>query len=105
MERRPAADEVIATLAQLFAQRAAPQYVRSDNGPELIAQALQSWLAQRGTQTVYIAPRHPWENGYTESFIGKLRDECLNERFFEASRKRAWSSPTKWRRSAETPRR
>jgi putative transposase len=79
VERRLTADEVIETLAQLFAQRGAPEYVRSDNGPELIAQALQSWLARRGTQPVYIAPGHPWENGYAESFIGKLRDECLNE--------------------------
>lgn len=56
VERRLTADEVIETLAQLFAQRGAPEYVRSDNGPELIAQALQSWLARRGTQPVVHRP-------------------------------------------------
>jgi putative transposase len=84
VERRLAAGEVIATLELLFAQHGAPGYVRSDNGPELIAQALQSWLAQRGSQTVYITPGHPWENGYAESFIGKFRDECLNEEIFRS---------------------
>jgi len=84
VERRLGAREVIETLGQLFAQRGAPDYLRSDNGPELIAQELQSWLALRGTQTVYIAPGHPWENGYAESFIGKFRDECLNEEVFRS---------------------
>jgi putative transposase len=84
VERRLAAGEVIATLELLFAQHGAPEYVRSDNGPDLIAQALQTWLAQRGSQTVYITPGHPWENGYAESFIGKLRDECLNEEIFRS---------------------
>jgi putative transposase len=79
VERRLAAGEVIETLERLLAQRGAPEYVRRDHGPELIAQALQSWLAQRGSQTVSIAPGHPWENGYAESCIGKFRDECLNE--------------------------
>lgn len=82
VEQRLGAREVIETLERLFAQRGAPEYLRSDNGPELIAQELQSWLALRGTQTVYIAPGHPWENGYAESFIGKFRDECLNEEIF-----------------------
>ena len=85
VERRLLANEVIETLGQLFAQRGAPEYLRSDNGPELIAQELQSWLALRGTQTVYIAPGHPWENGYAESFIGKFRDECLNEEIFRST--------------------
>jgi putative transposase len=84
VERRLTAGDVIETVAQLFAQPGAPPYVRSDNGPELIARALQTWLAQRGTQTVYIAPGHPWENGYAESFIGKFRDECLNEEIFRS---------------------
>jgi putative transposase len=84
VERRLAAGEVIATLALLFAQHGAPEYVRSDHGPELIAQALQTWLAQRGSQTVYITPGHPWENGYAERFIGKLRDEGLNEEIFRS---------------------
>jgi len=84
VETRLAAREVIETLERLFEKRGAPAYLRSDHGPELIAQELQNWLAQRGTQTVYIAPGHPWENGYAESFIGKFRDECLNEEVFRS---------------------
>lgn len=84
VETRLAAREVIETLEWLFARRGAPQYLRSDNGPELVARELQSWLEERGTQTVYIAPGHPWENGYAESFIGKFRDECLNEEIFRS---------------------
>jgi putative transposase len=84
VERRLAAGEVIATLARLFAQPGAPEYVRSDNGPALIAQALQSWLAQRGSQTVYISPGHPWETGSAESVIGQVRDECRNEEIFRS---------------------
>jgi putative transposase len=63
VERRLAAGEVIATLELLLAQHGAPEYVRRDHGPELTAQALQSWLAQRGSHTVSITPGHPWENG------------------------------------------
>lgn len=84
VEQRLGAGEVIETLERLLAQRGAPQYLRSDNGPELVAQELQNWLAVRGTQTVYIAPGQPWENGYAESFIGKFRDECLNEEIFRS---------------------
>jgi putative transposase len=84
VEKRLGASEVIETLEWLFAQRGAPVYLRSDNGPELIAQQLQSWLSWRGTQTVYITAGHPWENGYAESFIGKFRDECLNEEVFRS---------------------
>ncbi len=53
-----------------------PEHLRSDNGGEFIAEIVQEWLARSGTQTVYIEPGHPWENGYCESFNGKLRDEC-----------------------------
>ena len=51
---------------------------RSDNGPEFVAEELRKWLAKVGTETLYIEPGSPWENGYCESFNGKLRDECLN---------------------------
>jgi hypothetical protein len=64
----------------------APKYIRSDNGPELVAKALQDWLAQRGAQTLYITPGSPWENPYIESFHGKLRDECLNMHVFTDGR-------------------
>ena len=54
-----------------------PENIRSDNGPEMIAQQLRQWLARLGTKAVYITPGSPWENGYCESFNGKLRDELL----------------------------
>ena len=59
-----------------------PEHLRSDNGPEFIAQQLRQWLAKLGTATLYIEPGSPWENGYCESFNGKLRDECLNGEIF-----------------------
>jgi putative transposase len=86
VERHRGAGEVIETLEWLLMRRGAPEYVRSDNGPEFIAQALRAWLAAAAqeTRTVYIEPGHPWENGYAESFIGKFRDECLNEEVFRS---------------------
>jgi transposase InsO family protein len=75
-------NDVIAVLAELIEQHGAPQYVRSDNGGEFIAGKLKAWLLQQGSETVHIAPGHPWENGYTESFNGKFRDECLNQEVF-----------------------
>jgi len=73
---------VIHTLAYLFAVRGAPQYLRSDNGPEFIAQAIQDWLASTGAGTLYIAPGSPWENAYIESFNSRFRDELLNAESF-----------------------
>jgi putative transposase len=73
----PAA-HVVRLLATLFAQRGMPRFLRSDNGTEFVAAAVRGWLAEQHTNTLYIAPGHPWENGYIESFHGKLRDECLN---------------------------
>jgi putative transposase len=73
---------VIATLAAVSDKHGAPAYLRSDNGGEFIARVVGDWLAAHGSQTAFIAPGHPWENGYAESFIGKLRDECLNEEVF-----------------------
>jgi putative transposase len=80
--RRLDSAAVIATLEELFAAHGAPGHLRSDNGGEFIADALKAWLARRGTQTVYIEPGHPWENGLAESFNGKFRDECLNREVF-----------------------
>lgn len=74
--------DVIRTLQRLFAQRGTPQGLRSDNGPEFIAQAIRSWLATSGIETLYIEPGAPWENGRAESFHGKLRDEFLNAELF-----------------------
>jgi len=73
---------VIETLKALFALHGAPGFLRSDNGPEFIADAVQQWLTDSGTRTIYIEPGHPWENGFAESFVGKFRDECLNEEVF-----------------------
>jgi putative transposase len=86
VERHLGAGKVVETLARLCGRRGAPEYLRSDNGPEFIAHELQAWLAAAAqeTRTVYIEPGHPWENGYAESFIGKLRDECLNEEVFRS---------------------
>ena len=69
-------------LADLFVRRGPPTYIRSDNGSEFAARAVRQWLARVDVQTLFIEPGSPWENGYIESFNGRLRDEYLNgERF------------------------
>lgn len=72
------AERVIGVLTALVAQHGAPANLRSDNGPEFVAIAVQSWLAQCGVQTLYIEPGKPWQNGKEERFNGTVRDECLN---------------------------
>ena len=62
--------------------RGIPENIRSDNGSEFVAKELRQWLAKLGTGTLYIEPGSPWEDGYCESFNGKLRDECLNGEIF-----------------------
>jgi putative transposase len=76
------AGEVIAVLEYLFMVRGAPQFIRSDNGPEFIADKVKKWLKQKQVGTLYIEPGSPWENGYIESFNGKLRDEILDREVF-----------------------
>jgi putative transposase len=76
------AERVLRGLARLFAAHGAPAYLRSDNGPEFIAQAVQDWLALHQAATLYIDPGCPWQNGFAESFNGTLRDECLNMQAF-----------------------
>jgi putative transposase len=71
-------------LAKAAAQRGMPEHLRSDNGPEFIADAVKRWLAQEGTQTLYIEPGSPWENAYSESFNSRLRDELLNGELFSS---------------------
>lgn len=73
----PAA-RVLDVLAHLVATHGAPEYLRSDNGPEFIARPVQEWLARHHAQTLYIDPGCPWQNGFAESFNATLRDECLN---------------------------
>jgi putative transposase len=74
--------DVIAVLEELFAIRGRPKYLQSDNGPEFAAKAVRKWLRRLGVGTLFIEPGSPWENGYVESFNGKLRDECLNGELF-----------------------
>jgi transposase InsO family protein len=75
-------DDVLERLAWLMATRGVPQHLRSDNGPEMTAKVVRDWLAKVGVTTLYIEPGSPWENGYVESFNGKLRDELLNGEIF-----------------------
>jgi len=82
INRKLKSTDVIDTLSDLFILRGIPTHVRSDNGPEFIAQALRDWLAAVGSKTAYIMPGSPWENGYCESFNSKLRDELLNGEIF-----------------------
>ncbi len=70
--------DVQATLETLFGDYGRPLYLRSDNGSEFIASSLQSWLRKQGTLPLFIDPGSPWQNGFYESFNGRLRDECLN---------------------------
>lgn len=76
--------KVVASLEWLFLLHGTPEYLRSDNGPELVAKELRAWLAERGANTIYICPGHPWENAYIESFNDKFRDECLNLHVFRS---------------------
>jgi putative transposase len=80
--RRLTSEDVLDRLAELFVQRGTPVYLRSDNGSELTAKAVREWLDRVHVQTLYIEPGSPWENGYVESFNGKLRDELLNREIF-----------------------
>ena len=84
VDRGITSEDVIDTLAELFAMRGVPRAIRSDNGPEFIAGAIQQWLAQVEVETKYIAPGSPWQNGYAESFHGRLRDEFLQLELFES---------------------
>ena len=73
---------MIDVLSDLFILRGTPGHIRSDNGPEFAATAVRGWISGVGAQTAYIEPGSPWENGYVESFNGKLRDELLNAEVF-----------------------
>ncbi len=78
--------KVIDVLDWLFLTRGAPGHLRSDNGPEFIAYAIQDWLAERQCQTLYITPGSPWENPFIESFNGHFRTECLDRSLFANGR-------------------
>jgi transposase InsO family protein len=81
--RRLTSDDVMLRLMELFVFRGVPEHVRSDNGSEFTATEVREWLARLGVKTLFIAPGSPWENGYCESFNGKLRDELLNGEIFD----------------------
>ena len=80
--RRLNSYDLIETLADVMLEHGVPEHIRSDNGPEFVALKLRQWLSAVGAKTLYIEPGSPWENGYCESFNGKLRDECLNGEIF-----------------------
>ena len=84
VDRSITSEDVIDTLAELFAMRGVPRAIRSDNGPEFVAQAIGRWLRQVDAQALYVAPGSPWENGYAESFHSRLRDEFLARELFES---------------------
>ena len=75
-------EDVVDRLTQLFTQRGTPDYIRSDNGPDFTSRKVRHWLKQVAVKTLFIEPGSPWENGYIESFNGKLRDELLNLEIF-----------------------
>ena len=80
--RRLRSDDVLQVLADLMVQNGMPDHIRSDNGPEFTAKAVRAWLTRIKVKTLFIEPGSPWENGYNESFNGKLRDELLNGEIF-----------------------
>jgi transposase InsO family protein len=80
--RRFTSQDVLDELYHLFLMRGTPEYIRSDNGPEFTAKALRDWLYELEVKTLFIEPGSPWENGYIESFNGRLRDELLNREIF-----------------------
>ena len=82
VKRRITSQEVIDKMFELFILRGIPKHIRSDNGPEFTAKAVRRWLNRLGVKTAYIEPGSPWENGYIESFNGKMRDELLNREVF-----------------------
>ena len=82
VEKQMDSRHVVETLDELIQERGIPRYTRTDNGPEFISDRLNKWLQGIGVEPLFIEPGHPWENGFVESFNGKLRDECLNEEIF-----------------------
>jgi len=103
VERRMNHQSVLDRLAELFVHRGTPEYIRSDNGSEFTAEALREWLERLKVNTAYIEPGSPWENGYIESFNGRLRDELLNGEIFDTLTE-AKVLIERWRREYNTVR-
>ena len=101
--RKIRAHDVLEVLADLFVRHGPPEYLRSDNGPEFSAKLVRRWLGRVGVETLFIEPGSPWENGYNESFNGKLRDELLNGEIFYSLAEAA-VLVEQWRREYNTVR-
>ena len=99
----PSSHDVLEVLADLFVRHGPPEYLRSDNGPEFTAKLVRRWLGRVGVETLFIEPGSPWENGYNESFNGKLRDELLNGEIFYSLAEAA-VLVEQWRREYNTVR-
>jgi putative transposase len=103
VKRKLNSTDVVDVLRDLFILRGVPAYIRSDNGPEFIAEIVRNWIAAVGAKTAYIEPGSPWENGYCESFNARLRDELLNGEIFYTL-KEAQIIIEQWRRHYNTVR-
>lgn len=103
VRRKLSSVDVIDVLTDLFILRGSPAFVRSDNGPEFVAEAVRRWIAAVGAQTAFIEPGSPWENGYIESFNARLRDELLDGEIFYTIRE-AQVVIEEWRRHYNTVR-
>lgn len=88
--RRITATDVIDVLMPIMIERGSPKHIRSDNGPEFIAAALHDWLKSIDVETLFIEPGSPWQNGFNESFNGKLRDELLACELFYSLEEARW---------------
>jgi transposase InsO family protein len=82
VNRKLKSEDVLDQLFNLFVFRGIPEHIRSDNGSEFTAGAVRKWLNRLGVKTLFIEPGSPWENGYIESFNGKMRDELLDREIF-----------------------
>jgi len=85
VERTMTAQDVVQTLQRLVVERGAPEFIRSDNGPEFVADAVKEWLRGADIGTLYIEPGAPWQNAYSESFNSRFRDEFLNVELFAST--------------------
>ena len=103
VKRKLNSTDVIDVLTDLFILRGIPAFIRSDNGPELIAEAVRNWISAVGAKTAYITPGSPWENGYCENFNARFRDELLNGEIFY-SLKEAQIIIEQWRKHYNTKR-
>ena len=103
VKRKQNSTEVIDALTDLFILRGVRGYIRSDNDPEYIAEAVKGWVKAVGAKTAYIEPRSPWENGYCETFNGRIRDEMLKGKIFYSLRE-AQIIVERWRNHYNTKR-